>query len=399
MVRDRLTWLAYALLAWFAYLQAVPSLVVPHLRQELDVGYAFGGLYVAAFAGGSTLGGLVSPALERALGRRALLWTSPGLMAAGATGLTLGRTAGTTLGAVLVLGMGGGLLLSALQAALADHHGERRAEALAEANVAAALGYLGLVGGLSAAALVGTSWRTAILAPLVLPAVLWLVARRLTVPTAPRQRVDAPEHGRLPVGFWLAVAVLMCVTAVEWTVTAWGATYVEEALEVSADDAVSYMAGYFGGFVAGRVIGSRLARRMPTARLLAGAIGAAMTGFAVLWTATGPAPTVAGLLLLGLGVGNLFPTSVSLALGVAPDRSDRASGLTVAASAGSILLAPVTVGTLADATSVRGSLLVVPVLLGLAAAGLFASRGRASSADDTYPSPGSTWSRGRTGVS
>ena len=51
--RDRLTWLAYALLAWFAYLQAAPGLVVPHLRDELDIGYTIGGLHVAAFAAGS----------------------------------------------------------------------------------------------------------------------------------------------------------------------------------------------------------------------------------------------------------------------------------------------------------------------------------------------------------
>jgi len=66
--RDRLTWLAYALLAWFAYLQAAPGLVVPHLRDELDIGYTTGGLHVAAFAGGSILAGFTATGLERALG-------------------------------------------------------------------------------------------------------------------------------------------------------------------------------------------------------------------------------------------------------------------------------------------------------------------------------------------
>ena len=51
--RDRVTWMAYAMLAWFAYLQAAPGLVVPHLRDELDIGYGVGGLHVAAFATGS----------------------------------------------------------------------------------------------------------------------------------------------------------------------------------------------------------------------------------------------------------------------------------------------------------------------------------------------------------
>ena len=51
--RDRLTWVAYALLAWFAYLQAAPGLVVAHLRDELHLSYSAGGLVVAAFATGS----------------------------------------------------------------------------------------------------------------------------------------------------------------------------------------------------------------------------------------------------------------------------------------------------------------------------------------------------------
>ena len=55
--RDRLTWVAYGMLAWFAYLQAAPGLVVAHLRDELGLSYAVGGLHVAAFAAGSMVAG------------------------------------------------------------------------------------------------------------------------------------------------------------------------------------------------------------------------------------------------------------------------------------------------------------------------------------------------------
>ena len=63
--RDRLTWIAYVLLAWFAYLQAAPGLVIAHLRDELDLSYSAGGLHVAAFAAGSMVAGVVSARLER----------------------------------------------------------------------------------------------------------------------------------------------------------------------------------------------------------------------------------------------------------------------------------------------------------------------------------------------
>src|ERR671929_2146654 len=146
--RDRLTWIAYALLAWFAYLQASPGLVIAHLRDELHLSYSTGGLHVAAFAGGSLVAGVISARLERALGRRALLWSAAALMGAGAIGLTAGRVAEATVGSVLVMGLGGGLLLTTIQAALADHHGENRAVALTEANVAASIAYVALIGSL-----------------------------------------------------------------------------------------------------------------------------------------------------------------------------------------------------------------------------------------------------------
>ena len=64
--RDRLTWTAYLMLAWFAYLQAAPGLVIAHLRDELDLSYSTGGLHVAAFAAGSLVAGAASRARSSA---------------------------------------------------------------------------------------------------------------------------------------------------------------------------------------------------------------------------------------------------------------------------------------------------------------------------------------------
>src|SRR5215217_4602122 len=94
--RDRLTWLAYIVLAWFAYLQAAPGLVIVHLRDELHVGYSTGGLHVTAFAVGGMVAGILSARLERALGRRALFWAAAAVMSGGAVGLTAGRIAPVT---------------------------------------------------------------------------------------------------------------------------------------------------------------------------------------------------------------------------------------------------------------------------------------------------------------
>jgi fucose permease len=365
--RDRLTWIAYVVRAWFGYLQAAPGLVIAHLRDELDLNYSTGGLHVAAFAAGSTAGGAISARLERALGRRTLFWSAAALMAAGAIGLTAGRIAAVTVGSVLVMGVGGGLLLATNQAALADHHGERRAVALVEANLAASIGYVVLIGVLSLAAALRAGWRAALLASLAVPLLAWWSNRRLAIDAPPPSRV---ARGRLPSGFWIAAAMLFCTTAAEWCITAWGASFVEEAADVSTDTAVALMAGYFGGVVAGRTLGSGLARRHDPARLLALALAVAAAGFAILWPSTSSVQALVGLSLLGIGLGNLFPMGTSVALALAPGLAVLASGRAVAVTSFAVVLVPLTVGTLADATSLTSALGVVPVVLALAAAGL-----------------------------
>ena len=376
--RDRLTWVAYLVLAWFAYLQAAPGLVIGHLRDELDLSYSVGGLHVAAFAAGAMVAGVVAARLERGLGRRALFWSAAALMGAGAIGLTAGRIAEVTVGSVLVMGFGGGLLLVTIQAALADHHGERRAVALAEANVAASIAYVALIGVLSLTAALDAGWRIALLASLVVPALVWASNRRLAIDAPPPSRV---AQGRLPGVFWIAAAMLFCTTAVEWCITAWGATFVEDATGVSTDTAVALMAGYFGGVLAGRTLGSRLARRHDPARLLAVALAVTAAGFAILWPSTAPAQALAGLSLLGIGVGNLFPMGMSVTVALAPERTALASGRAVAMTSFAVLLAPLTVGALADATSLTAALGVVPVILALAAAALTLVRRAQTAAD------------------
>jgi predicted MFS family arabinose efflux permease len=390
--RDRLTWIAYVVLAWFAYLQAAPGLVIAHLRDELDLSYSAGGLHVAAFAAGSMVAGLISARLERALGRRALLWSAAAVLGAGVIGLTAGRVAEATVGSVLVMGVGGGLLLVTIQAALADQHGDGRAVALAEANVAASIAYLALIGALSLTAALHAGWRVALLASLVVPLLAWWSNRRVVIDAPPPSR--AAEHGRLPGVFWIAAAMLFCTTAAEWCVTAWGATFVEDAAGVSADVGVAMMAGYFGGVVAGRTLGSRLARRHDPARLLALALVVTALGFGILWPSTGPAQALVGLSLLGIGLGNLFPMGMSVTVALAPERAALASGRAVATTSFAVLLAPLTVGTLADATSLKAALGIVPVIVALAAAALTfvrraqtRERGVVGAAEAPTPSP------------
>ena len=74
-----------------------------------------------------------------------------------------------------------------------------------------------------------------------------------------------------------------------------------------------------------------------------------------------------------------------MSVALAPERAALASGRAVVITSFAVLLAPLTVGGLADATSLTAALAVVPVLLVLAAAGLTLVRRGASAARPARP--------------
>ena len=118
--------------------------------------------------------------------------------------------------------------------------------------------------------------------------------------------IEAPPpqhelHGRLSGAFYVAAAMMFCTVAAEWCITAWGASFAEEAADVSADTAVALMFGYFGGVLVGRTTGSRLARRYAAPRLLAVALAVAAARLRHPLAGRGPAQTLAGLAVIGLG--------------------------------------------------------------------------------------------------
>ena len=175
-----------------------------------------------------------------------------------------------------------------------------------------------LIGALSLAAATGAGWRSRCWPRSRCP-------RRCGCATggwrSRRRRPTEVARGRLPRAFWVAAAMLFCTIAAEWCITAWGASFVEDAAGVSADTAVALMFGSTSACVAGAcsAAGSR-ARHAPH-RLLALALAVTAAGFAVLWPAASPAQALAGLLVVGLGLGNLFPLGLAVTVALAADRA------------------------------------------------------------------------------
>jgi len=72
--RDRFTWLAYLLFAFYAYFLNILGPITPFLKTELTLSYTVSSLHFTAFAVGILLVGLGGHILIERVGRWQALW-------------------------------------------------------------------------------------------------------------------------------------------------------------------------------------------------------------------------------------------------------------------------------------------------------------------------------------
>lgn len=377
--RDAPTLLSYGALAAYAFWLYAFGPALALLRGELHFSYMVLGAYSALWAAGAALAGVSFAPLARRLRRGTLLWCSAAV-ATGGAGLFAGtRTvAGTLCGAALI-GFAGTTLLTCTQAILSDRHGERRDRVLTEANIGAAACavlaplLLGLLQGTAA------GWRVAMGLPVVVLAALYLRYRREPPPEAPAGH-SGNGRVRLPRSCWLLAALVAAGIAVEFCVIYFGAELLTGAgLRTTA--AATAMSSFYLGILGGRVGGAWLIRRPGrTVPLLWTSLAVTMAGFLLFWLAGAPVPAIAGLFVCGLGVANLYPLSLALALAAAPGNGDGANGATQLLGGVLVTAAPYLLGSLADHVGLRVAFAIEPVLIGACAilllAGLSSLSGR-----------------------
>lgn len=375
--RTPATWLAYSLLGYFAYLQAAPGAVVPFLRDELGFSYPLAGFHLTLFALGGLLASVTSVRVEQHLGRSTLAWVGAGGMAGGAIGLVAGAAAAVTLPAALVMGWTGTWVAVAVQAALADEHGAKRSVAFSESNVLGSLGALALPAVVGVSQTVGLGWRFGVLLALGMAVIIAGGLRGVRLVSAPVPRGPTLATPRPAPGAWPVLALMFSVTAAEWSIGFWSASFLDQEVGLPSASAVALSSLFFAGMLAGRVAGSVLARRRSATQLLGASLVLTAMSFPLFWLATEPAVAAIGLVLLGLGLGNSFPLALALTIGTAPEQAARLSARALAVATLAVLTMPLTVGTLASALGLRWALGLVLLLLGLAASMLLLARGSA----------------------
>jgi fucose permease len=371
--RNRFTWAAYGALLAFGFLNAVLGPILPYLRAVEGISYLVGALHQLAYAMGGCAAGLL--AHRDLLGRSATIRFGLAGAAMAGLGVGFGDAAAITLPATLLMGFLNTAALIALWAALSDAHRRHRAVAMTEGEVAVSLG--GIVVPLLVATLASTAatWRFALVigAALVAAAVVGVgavrVPEREVAPERDGGRDPAEPRGREHRGLAQPLlAVVFSIVALEFGLSFWLASYLNVSVGLERGLAVALVAALYGANLAGRLLASRLARRVEASRLLALALLAAIVGLPILIAAQAAGPATLGFVITGMGIGALFPLTSSLHVGRSSRGADAALGQVLVVAAFGQTFGPLAIAALAQLTSLRAGFLVLPALV-LTAAG------------------------------
>jgi fucose permease len=386
--RDPTTWTAFGALFAFGFLNAALGPALPYIRAVEHISYLVGSLHQAAFALGGGLAGLLAARARRSISRTALI--AAGLTGAALAGLAIGY------GAMPAITITGAMLMSLLAtsalirvwAVLADLHGARRAVALSEGEVSVSLA--GILTPLVIGALAATTltWRfTFVLGAGVSAAAgLWVWRARMPPQARPSPERAGRDADSALQGRSATLVIVFAVVALEFSLSFWLASYLNDDIGLARDAAVAAVSGLYAANLTGRLVASRLARRAGTERLLGMALGTGLLGLPFLLAATGFGVAAAGIALTGIAIGAMFPLTSALHVKASALSADSALGQVLAVASLGQLAGPLTAGAIAQAADLRDGLLILPALILTAAAGLYRfDRSRPGRAGVTTP--------------
>ena len=362
--RDRFTWLAYFLLAFFSYFLNILGPITPFLKSELHLSYTISSLHFTAFASGILLIGFGGNWIISRIGRWLSLWIGAFGMSLGAILLMIGNTPVVTIGAAFLMSSLGSLILIIVPAALSENHGDLRAIAISESNVISSLisSLAPLLVGFFASRI--GDWRFALGVMVSTPIILYLgFGRGIVLSIQTEKSPDQSVHQPLPILFWLYWVAIVLAVSIEFCMISWCADYLENILGMMKASSSQSGSLFLGGMIIGRLSGSRLVRRFSTTILIKISILLAGLGFILFWMGSSVPFALFGLFITGFGVASMYPLILSLAMGAAGKNSVNASSMATLASGAAILLLPLALGRLADGIGIGSAYGIVIILL------------------------------------
>ena len=229
----------------------------------------------------------------------------------------------------------------------------------------------------SAAALrAGVGYRGVYLALAAVLAAGLVTALLAAIPAPPGGAAGSeqrPRPGRPRI--WRIPAVLFAIALISVTFFGDGAlesflsSYLQRTLAGGVLLSGIGIGSYHFASLLGRLTATAALRRFGERRVVMAAGLLAATGLLTAVTAPDAVGAIGGLLLVGFAIAPVVPTTPSLAGRSAPGRSGQAVATATAAGYGSFILSPLTIGLIAQVTSLRLALGLL-VLTSLAIAGL-----------------------------
>jgi MFS family permease len=350
-----------------AAISAVWIVRTPALVDKLDLDPSNLGIVVLFWGGGALITMQFTPRIVARIGTRKTLRIAGPASTVTLAPIGLATTYPWLLAASALFGMAFGVLdisMNTHSAALEQAYHRHLMNGMhAGWSMGAVLG--GIAGSLTAAA--GLSFAASVVGAAVVATPL-AVALGPTYLATGQETPDTPRRrGRLPGIAYFVGGIAFAAFMVEGSVADWSGIHMNDDLHASQSLAALAYPAFELGALGGRLVGDRVRAAIGT-RTLVSVSGLATAAAFVLVITTGSAWVgLVGYLLIGIAVCAVAPIAFSLAGDIDPTRA--AASIALAGTLGytGMLLGPVVIGLLADATTLRAALLVV-VGLGLAIA-------------------------------
>ncbi len=364
--RDTATWVTFAALFAFGLMNAMLGPVLPFLRQSEHISYLVAVLHQVAFAIGGMVAGLLATR-SSAPRRRTII---VGLVGAAIASLLLGYGGvlpATIVAALLVSGFATAALIR-MWALLADLHLAHRAVAMTEGEIAVSLAGIVMPALIGLCAATSITWRfSTVIAFTFVVAAAIAVGLVRTPATGAEARTDLPlrETSGRPLR---TLTTIFAVVALEFTLSFWAASYLHDNVGIDRGTSVALVSMLYAANLVGRLLTSRIARRMRAGVVLWLCLAAAFAGLPFLLSATSLGMAAVGLAVTGIGIGGTFPLASAQHVEASGRSADQALGQILAVGGVGQIVGPLAAGAVAQVVDLRYGLLVLPVLVVVAAA-------------------------------
>jgi MFS family permease len=333
--------------------------VTAFLAAALVLSDAEAGLHSSAMAVGMIGASLFSYRLDHRFGIRAVHFTALAMCLLAVLLMAWAPAFAATLLGAAGLGLGCGLLLGHVNAAVSVGGGVLALVQLTRSTFVSMLLSVTVPVVIGLGIAMGVGWQ------FVVVPVFGLVG---IAAWATRSRDDRPHGtasiaGRLPHEFWLPWLLTVLVVCLEFGILFWASTVVERSTGVSLADATLTISVYIGGIIVGRgLLSTHAVGRNDPVWLLRGGLLLTFIGSLQVWMSPSFEFAAGAMFVCGLGLGMLYPIAGSITLATAPHLPAQAASRLVLASGVAILLAPFILGLVADVTGVVTAWLLIPAI-------------------------------------